>query len=220
LSPDLILGVYAGFTEEEYETLTEIAPTVAQSGKYIDFGVPWQEMALTVGRALDREDRAEKLVADVEARFETAREAHPAFEGKSVAVATYTSSSEIGFFASEDPRARFFTNLGFEIPEELDEIAGDQFFGTISGERLDLLETDVLVWDQLSFTPGGRETVEEDPLVKQLDVMREGRTIFLEGQIEDAFGWNTILSLPFALDGIVPMLAAAADGDPGTKATQ
>lgn len=40
LKPDLISAVYAGITEEEYQTLSQIAPTVAQSGDYIDFGMP------------------------------------------------------------------------------------------------------------------------------------------------------------------------------------
>ncbi|MBA2617720.1 MAG: iron-siderophore ABC transporter substrate-binding protein, partial [Rubrobacter sp.] len=83
---------------------------------------------------------------------------------------------------------------------------------------VDLLEADVLVWDQLSFTEGGRDGLEEEPLVRQLDAMRDERAIFLEDDIEDAFGWNTVLSLPFALDGIVPMLAAAVN--PDTKAKE
>lgn len=217
LEPDLIVGLYSGMTEDDYETLSEIAPTIAQSGEYIDYGMPWQETTMMLGRALGREERAEELVAEVEGRFEQAREAHPEFEGKSLAVATY-SEDTFGIFASEDPRSRFFTSLGFEIPDEFDELAGDSFSADLSAERLDLLETDVLVWDQLSFTKGGRAALEEEPLVRQLDVMREGRAIFLEGDIEDAFGWNTVLSLPFALDGIVPMLAAAVDGDPATEA--
>jgi len=218
LEPDIILGLYSGMTEDDYRTLSEIAPAVAQSDEYIDYGMPWQETTLMLGRALDREDRARELVTEVEGRFRAAREKHPAFEGKSLAVATYIEGT-FSAFASEDPRARFFTSLGFEIPEEFDELAGDSFYADISAERVDLLETDVLVWDQLSFTEGGQAALESDPLIKQLDVMREGRAIFLEGDIEDAFGWNTVLSLPFALDGIVPMLAAASDGDPATEAT-
>ncbi len=62
--PDLVLGVYSGITEKEYETLSEIAPTVVQSEEYVDFGAPWQDMTLTVGRALDREKKAGELVAD------------------------------------------------------------------------------------------------------------------------------------------------------------
>lgn len=219
LEPDIIVGLYSGMTEDDYGTLSEIAPTVAQSDEYVDYGMPWQETTMMLGKALGREDRAEKLVSGVEGRFEAVREEHPEFEGKSLAVATY-SGGTFSVFASEDPRARFFTSLGFVIPEEFDELAGDSFYADLSAERVDLLETDVLVWDQLSFTEGGREGLEEEPLVRQLDVMRDERAIFLEGDIEDAFGWNTILSLPFALDGMVPMLAAAVDGDPGAEATQ
>lgn len=215
LEPDVILGLYSGMTENDYETLSEIAPTVAQSGEYIDYGMPWQETTTMLGRVFGREDRAEELVAEVEGRFETVREAHPEFEGKSLAIATYAEGT-FSSFASEDPRSRFFTSLGFEIPEEFDELAGDSFFVEISAERVDLFDADVLVWDQISFVEGGREAIETQPLVRRLDAMREGRAVFLEGDIEDAFGWNTILSLPFALDEIMPMLEAAAGGS-GTE---
>jgi len=219
LEPDIIVGLYSGMTEDDYETLSEIAPTVAQSDEHIDYGMPWQETTMMLGKTLGREDRAEELVSGVEGRFEAAREEHPEFEGRSLAVATY-SGGTFGVFASEDPRARFFTSLGFVIPEKFDELAGDSFYADLSAERVDLLDADVLVWDQLSFTEGGRDGLEKEPLVRQLDAMRDERAIFLEDDIEDAFGWNTILSLPFALDGIVPMLAAAVDGNPGTEAAQ
>jgi iron complex transport system substrate-binding protein len=215
LNPDLIVGTYSGITEDEYGTLSELAPTVAQSGEYIDYGMPWEEVTMMIGRALGREDRARGLVSEVEGGFRTAKREHPEFVGASVVAPTYTSSSEIGFFATEDPRSRFFTSLGFEIPEELDEIAGDRFYGTISGERLDLLDTDVVVWNQLAYTDGGRDTIESDPLVKRLDASREGRMIFLDGDLDNALGFCTVLSLPLLLDKLVPQLVAALDGDPG-----
>ncbi|MGH9186736.1 MAG: iron-siderophore ABC transporter substrate-binding protein [Acidimicrobiales bacterium] len=212
--PDLILGVYSGITEIEYEQLSEIAPTVAQTDEYVDYGVPWQDMTLTAGRALGRLERAEELVNDLEGRFADLRAEHPAFEGKSVAVATY-GADNIGFFASDDPRSRFFRSLGFEVPAELDTIAGELFYGELSYEQAELLDRDLLVWDQLSFTVGGRATVEADPLVAQLAAMQEERALFLEGELESAFGWSTVLSLPFVLDAILPLLEEAM----GTAAT-
>lgn len=208
LEPDVIVGLYSGMTEDDYGTLSEIAPTVAQSDEYVDYGMPWQETTMMLGRTLGREGRAEELVAGLEGRFEETREAHPEFEGKSLAIGTYAEGS-FSTFASQDPRSRFFTSLGFVIPEEFDELAGDSFFAEISAERVDLFDADVLVWDQLSFAEGGREGVEAEPLIARLDAMREDRAIFLEGDVEDAFGWQTILSLPFALDKIVPMLERA-----------
>jgi iron complex transport system substrate-binding protein len=120
-----------------------------------------------------------------------------------------SSPDELSFFASQDPRSRFFRALGFEVPEELDEIAGTEFYGTLSRERAEVLDRDLLVWDQLSFVDGGRATIEADPLLAGLAVMREGRTVFLEGAVETAFGWNTILSIPIALDGIEALVAEA-----------
>lgn len=215
LDPDLILGIYSGITDEEYERLSQIAPTITQTDDYVDFGVPWQDMTLTVGRALGREDRAEELVEEVEAQFAEAREAHPEFEELSVAVATY-APTEIGFFASQDPRARFFTSLGFEVPAELDEVADGAFFGTLSPERADLIDADLLVWDQMQYVEGGRATIESDPILGQLAGMQEGRTIFLEGDIENGFAFNTVLSLPFVLDGVLPQLESAIEGSPGS----
>jgi hypothetical protein len=53
-------------------------------------------------------------------------------------------------------------------------------------------------------------------LVQQLEATQQGRAIFLEGDLENAFAFNTVLSLPFLLDGVVPMIEAATDGDPAT----
>jgi iron complex transport system substrate-binding protein len=44
-------------TARDYELLSQIAPTVAQTDRYIDYGAPWQEHTLTVGKAPGREDR-------------------------------------------------------------------------------------------------------------------------------------------------------------------
>ena len=42
LEPDLILGVYSGMTARDYELLPQIAPTVAQTDRYIDYGTSRQ----------------------------------------------------------------------------------------------------------------------------------------------------------------------------------
>ena len=208
LRPDLILGVYSGMTEEDHRRLSRIAPAVAQPGEY-DFGVPWQVMTRTAGRALGREERAERLVAELEAGFADLRERHPHRADRTLVVATHRGDG-YSAFASEDPRSRFFRDLGFRIPGEVDRLAGDSFFVELSRERARLLDRDVLVWDQIALTPGGRATIEGDPLVRGLGVTREGRSVFLEGELEDAFGWNTVLSIPAVLDGVVPLLERAA----------
>lgn len=215
LKPDLIVGMYSSITKKEYETLSEIAPTITQSGKYQDFGVPWQEQTRIIGQALGREERANKLVAEVEGRFARAREENPEFEEATGVVAYSFAPKDYGAYGTQDLRGRFLTSLGFELPPKIAELTGDEFFTAISGERLDLIDADVLVW--ILSVDGTRETVEKDPLYRKLDVASEGRAIFPGEELIGAISFSTILSLPFALDGLVPMLAAAVDGDPDTK---
>ena len=217
LQPDLIIGVSSGMTEEEYETLSEIAPTVVQSDEYVDFGVPWQEQTRVVGRALGREQRAEDLVSKVESRFNEARKAHPEFDGESGVVVGLTSEDESyapSPYGPQDSRGRFLTSLGFEIPDRISELAADSFFAELSRERLDLIDIDLLVWVTVQADDYG--AVKSDPLYQQLDAAQQGRDVFLEELPAAALSFSTVLSLPFALDEVVPRFAVAVDGDKNT----
>lgn len=209
LRPDLIMGVTAGLTEEQYDTLSAIAPVVVQPAEYVDFGTPWQVQTLVAGRALGQEARAEEMVAEIEQRFEAARAAHPEFAGLGIALSGPTFDGEYPFHASDDTRTRFFVDLGFVVPPELDEIAGDQFYGALSRENAALLDTDVLVWQ--SGSPEERASIEADPILAALPVVEEGRALFIEGSDYDAIQFSSALSLPFLLDSFVPELAAIID---------
>src|SRR3954469_9058016 len=45
--PDLILAVYSGLDKKDYDTLSKIAPTVAQPPGQVDWGSSWQDEILT-----------------------------------------------------------------------------------------------------------------------------------------------------------------------------
>lgn len=216
LRPDLIVGVYSEITEQEYEKLSAIAPTIARPADHPDFGVPWQDQTRIIGGAVGRGERAEELINEVEAEFAAAREEHPEFEGKSAVVAYSFEPGSFGAYASVDLRSQVLTALGFQIPERIDELAGDQFFAEISAEQLELLDADVLAW--VLLIPSS--VVTDNPLYQQLDAAREGRDLFLDEQLQGAMSFSTVLSLPFLLDELVPQLAAAVDGDPATEVSE
>ncbi|MCG8349706.1 MAG: iron-siderophore ABC transporter substrate-binding protein [Chloroflexales bacterium] len=212
LQPDLIIAVSAGITDEEYQTLAQIAPTVAQSDAYVDFGVPWQEQTKLIGRALGKESLAQELVANIEARFAQALAAYPEFAGASVAIGATAGEGQFYFSGPEHERQRFLTSLGFTLPDDLTEIAGDSFFGAISGERLDLLDTDVLIWTV--YSDEEQANIEQNPLYRQLSVAKEGGDIFLdisgEGDlVGPALVYSSVLSLPVVFDELVPQLVEA-----------
>lgn len=209
LDPDLIVGVYSDIDATSYPLLSQIAPTIAKAKDTIDYGTPWQVQAQMTGAALGKADEARALVADLEERFDGIAAAHPEWQGKEAVVTSYGSDGTLGTFASQDARARFFGDLGFTTPKAIDdEVSGGSFYVPLSKERADLLDVDLVVWDQLSYLEGGRTTVQEDPVIARLDVMKDGRAVYTDA-FEDAFAFNSVLSLPFVLDEVVPLLEAA-----------
>ena len=209
LQPDLILALYAGVTQEEYDILSQIAPTVAQPGDYVDYGIPWQELTLTVGKAVGQAAEAEALIAGVEEKFVQVRAEHPEFAGANSIVATPYEG--IWVYGAQDVRGRLLTMLGFELPAGLAEITGAGFGGNLSMERADLLDVDVIIWLDAAEAEGELG----GPVYQSLPVHTEGREVHLSSY-DDPLGGATsfvsVLSLPFLLDGLVPQLADAIDG--------
>jgi iron complex transport system substrate-binding protein len=216
LEPDLIIGQYCGLTQEDYEGLTMIAPTVAQRGDHPDWGAPWEEMTLAIGRALGREDQAGELVRQVQDAFERARRDHPEFDGMSAVVAERLDASYVVRSAT-DPRTRFLDSLGFVLPEEVAELTGDKDAAPLSQEDIDLLDRDLLVWNA-GFSPELREELADNEVYRSLPVAEEGRALVVDDVVvSGALTWSTVLSLPFAIEELAPRIAAAVDGDPATS---
>lgn len=214
--PDLILGVHSALTQEQYDTLSGIAPTVAQSAGGVDFGTPWQDQTRVIGTALGRAEQADALVADVEARFADAAAAHPEYAGRTGVVALTGADGTYYVYGPGDARAQFLGALGFTQPAEIAQLAGDSFYATISAERFDLLAgADALVW--ITTVDTERAALEATPAYTALAPAQQGRDVFpTYDPVGMALSYNTPLSLPYALDAMLPALTAAVDGDPAT----
>ncbi len=110
-------------------------------------------------------------------------------------------------------RPQPLAELGFVTPPAVAEIVpAGVVHATISEERFDFLDADLLVW----LADEGRESVEALPLRSGLRAVRDGREVFADPLLTPAFSHGTLLSLPYALDRMVPMIEAAVDGDLGT----
>lgn len=211
-APDLIIGQYAGITEQEYELLSKIAPTVAQPGDYADYGAPWDEMALTIGKAVGKPAQMQALVDGVKEQVAAAASAHPQFAGKTATVVTPYEGLFV--YSPEDPRSRMLQELGFAYPTDVFDGTQDEFGTSLSSERTsDLDQVDVVVWLDL----------ERDQAVKgvfdETETAKDGRWVDVteaDGAYYVAHSFVTPLSIPYVLERYVPQLAAAVDGDPAT----
>lgn len=206
MQPDLILALFAGVSAEDYELLTQIAPTVVQPEGYVDYGMPWQEITRVAGKVVGKAEEAEALITAIDERFAQIRAEHPEFVGATSVVATPYEG--IWVYGPQDLRGRLLTSLGFELPEGLAEVTGDEFGGNLSPERADLLDVDVIIWLDAEESEGPLG----GPVYQALPVHTEGREVFLDSYgdpLGGATSFVSVLSLPYLLDGLVPQLADA-----------
>lgn len=205
--PDLIIGLFAGVDEPTYELLSEIAPTVVRGSQFTDYGMGWQDTTMVVGAVLGRPQRAAELVAGLEQRFVAAATAHPEWSGVEFSLLDY-NGTDVGVYGAADPRSGFFAELGLAPSAAADELAGSEHWATISLEQLDLVDADLVIWRASSDE--NVADIEAHPVIASMRSMAEDRTLYV-GILNDvgyAQGWGTILSLPYAIDGVVPMLEA------------
>lgn len=207
LKPDLILAVYSGMKQEQYDKLSKIAPTVGQVKGFDDYSAPWKEMTVHAGRALGMEAKATALIAAVDARLADLRLKNPQYQGKSVAVVEPYEPGKYAVFAPSDPKVVLMTQLGFVVPDAIKQAAGSDYAAEIGSERLDLIDVDTLLF--LTADASTETTVKADKVYPTLKVARDNRAVFLpyeEPPIGAALSFGTVLSIPYALDQLVPLL--------------
>jgi iron complex transport system substrate-binding protein len=214
LAPDLIVAQYSGLSKQDYETLSKIAPVVAQSGDYKNYGMPWDEMAMTIATAVGRPTAMAEIVAGVKARIAQEAAAHPEFQGRTAAL--ITPYDGLFIYGPEDPRSRILSDLGFALHPLITAEDGDEFGISLSSERTaDLGDAGVAVWYDLRDDKSVAEIFEGTPAYEQgrwFDINEDQ-----DGSYYVGHSFVTPLAIPWVLDRYVPQLAAAVDGDPATE---
>ncbi|CAN7268480.1 iron-siderophore ABC transporter substrate-binding protein [Microbacterium sp. LjRoot45] len=177
--PDVILAAYSGITQEDYETLSKIAPVVAYPD--VAWGTTWQELTVINGTALGLRDEAEALVDDLTAHIAELVSAYPAVAGKTTLFSSFdaTDLSQLGFYSLEDPRPLFLNDLGLVPAATVTEQSAEssEFWITNSTEEIERFEDlDVLV------TYGDDATLaamQADPLLSRIPAVADGAVVVL-----------------------------------------
>lgn len=219
--PDLIIALFSYIDENDYRLFSEIAPTIAQPAGYENYAAPWQSLAVTVGRAVGQEARAEELVDHAEGVLAEARAAHPEFETATAVIATDAGDGTYLIYAPPDTGGAFLAELGLEPPPAIAELplSPGGTVRSISNEQVAMLDADVVLW--LMNDESEIDAIHANPVYATLGLTDEGREIFVLGDTGvyfDAVFASTVLSLPYAVAGLTPLLAAVIDGDPETTA--
>lgn len=211
--PDVIIALYSGITDRDYELLSGIAPVVAVPEGVGDYELSWDQQALIAGRAIGMEDEAGAQVQAIKDELAAIASRHPDWAGQTVTLGTIWEGANHVYTAS-DPRVQFLNQMGLvNHPEVIALSSPGTFSVEVSDERPEAFDADVLIW----FADEGIAPIEDAIFRPTLDAVKEGREIFLGPLVTSALSHTSLLSLPYALDVLEPSIVLAIDGDPATE---
>ena len=209
--PDVILAVYSGITAEDYEQLSEIAPTVGYTKEA--WATTWQDMTRDNAVALGLEEEADALVEEISALIAEKAAGYPEIQGLTAAYCYFDVSNLSSFFVymPKDPRASYLIDLGLTLPENIRALDdGSFFFMTVSSENIDVLnDLDLIVaWGDTQTL----DVFQADPLLSQIPAVQRGSVVFLDtdSTLISASCTPTPLSIPATIDEYLALIAEAA----------
>jgi len=205
--PDVILAQYSGITNEQYETLSAIAPTVAYPGE--PWATPWREIVALTGDALGKPAEAQALLDEIDADIAARAAENPEFAGKTVAF-VWDTAGIFYVWNENDPRVEILLDLGFVNAPAVDEFdTGETSFSfSLSYETVDQLESDVLV--VRGNEPGEVERFLATPHAGTMSQVQRGAIAQVVGSdVAASMTPPTPLSYDYALDELIAELQQA-----------
>lgn len=208
--PDVILAAYSGLSQDEYETLSEIAPVVPY--RDAPWATDWREMIRLNGAAIGKAAQGEALITRIEGDIAAVADRHPEIAGKSAMFVTHLDIrdfSVIRFYTANDTRVKFFKDLGMVSPASVQEAsAGGGFSGETSAELIDAFDdVDIVV------TYGGAalfDSVRKNLLTSRMKTVENGAVVLLGNDPVGTAANPTPLSISWVLEDYVALLAEAA----------
>lgn len=208
--PDVILAAYSGLTEEEYNTLSEIAPVVPyQETPWV---TSWRDQVKYNAMGMGLEAEGEKLIADTEKLIADKANEYADIKGKKAAfgMVNVADLSKFYVYTPADPRGELLVELGMEYPESLQAVTTDEsFYIELSAENADALN-DV----EIFIAYGNSETLaalQADPILGKVPAIEKGNVVIIEDNTPLAAAGNpNPLSIAYTIDEYVSLISDAA----------
>lgn len=208
--PDVILAAYSGLTEEEYETLSDIAPVVAYPE--VAWGTSYQDMIRLSSQAMGMAEEGDQLITDLETEVSDALETHSEIKDQRFLFSYVDAQdlSKVGFYTSHDTRPGFLAEAGLPLPEIVEEETAktDKFYVEVSAEEAERFDdVDVFVG---YGEPDGKliKQLQADPLLSKIPAIANGSIVILENDTPLAASANpSPLSIGWGIEEYFALLA-------------
>ncbi len=211
LQPDVIVATNTyPLIAEGWDQLNAIAPVVSHvEAPGVD---TWQQGAHQVAKALGRQQEAERLVTQAESAVTQARASRPEFTGKTVSLFNYIAADGLYVINDEaDVSIKFLKELGFAgVTDTVAGLDGQEGRSNVSAERYLLIDADVIIGTS-SSNPAELEQLASTEVFSRVPAVARGAFLPLDIGPATALAFPSVLSVPYAVDELVPQLAKAAN---------
>ncbi|MCA1005824.1 iron-siderophore ABC transporter substrate-binding protein [Rhodococcus hoagii] len=209
LDPDLILAPWSGVTQQQYDALSALAPTVAYAEKA--WTTTWEDQMKVIGKAMGKSAEADAEIAKIKAQFADATAAHPDYANVSFSFIYNTGLGTLGVFFPDEQRVAMVRALGLQVDpivNTLPETDGTDS-SVIGLENAHLLKDSDLLFTFYSDAANRAET-EAQPVYAQIPAVARGSVVAPTNQ-PFVTGSSIInpLTVPWSLERYVPMIDEA-----------
>ena len=207
LKPDLIVAVNAGLDADTYQKLSEIAPTIAQSGDDAFFE-PWRQQAAAIGAAVFKKAEMATLVEAVDAKFAAVAQANPTFKDRTAVLLDGYFTGDTITATVAGWRTEFLTAMGLTVPDAVKGFASGDHAMIARGDLPRTLgRADVLIW--CTGSDAEQAALLADPAVAELTASSPRRNVFTTAELSAAIAYASPLSYPLVADQLPPLLRQA-----------
>lgn len=210
-NPDVILAAYSGLTQEEYDTLSEIAPVVAYPET--PWVITWRDQILYNAKGMGMEEEGKQLIADTEKLIQDKANVFPEIKGKKAAFGMFnaTDLSKFYIYTPADPRGELLEELGMEYPESIKAQVQDEssFYIELSAENADALnDAEILIAYGDDNT---LKALQADPILGKVPAIKNGTVLIIPDNTPLAAAGNpNPLSIQYTIDEYVTLISEVA----------
>lgn len=210
LEPDLILAPWSGVTQEQYDLLSEIAPTVAYPEQ--PWTIEWKQQIELIGQSLGKDEEAEDLITEINTQLSEA--AVPEYEGLTFSYIYNSGPGTLGVFYPEEQRAAMVEAMGLTPDPVIEELRGKFDAPGTQSALIGLENADKLQNSDLIFTfysdEDNRKATEAQPLYGTIPAVERGSVVAADDQsFVTASSLINPLTVPWVIERYQPMIDAA-----------
>ncbi|UCM91427.1 iron-siderophore ABC transporter substrate-binding protein [Streptomyces marincola] len=209
LEPDVILAPWSGITQDQYDILSDIAPTVAYPD--LAWSTNWDEQIELIATALGQPERSAELIDGIEQQLADAAATRPDYEGVSFSYIYTSGPGTLGVFLPEEQRVEMVSGLGLTVDPVVETF--EETEGTDSA-LIGLENAEQLAESDLIFTfytdAETRAEIEEQPLYASIPAIERGAVVASDDNaFVTASSIINPLTVPWVIDRYLPLIDEA-----------